>query len=104
MNDSNNEPHAVNHPHSLSGPEVTQRLGSGPDGLSEAEVARRLSSVGPNRLPDGVKAGFLRRFFTHFNDTLIYILIGAAIITAALGHWIDTLVIIAVVVINAIIG
>jgi magnesium-transporting ATPase (P-type) len=40
----------------------------------------------------------------HFHDTLIYILIGAAVITAALGHWIDTLVIMAVVVINAIIG
>ncbi|MCK6376688.1 MAG: HAD-IC family P-type ATPase, partial [Zoogloea sp.] len=39
-----------------------------------------------------------------FNDVLIYVLLGAAAITASLGHWIDTGVILGVVVINAIIG
>jgi len=47
---------------------------------------------------------FLKRFARHFQDILILILIGAAGITALLGHWIDTGVIAGVVVINAIIG
>ncbi len=104
MSDPNSEPYSVNHPHALSGDEVAQKLGSGPDGLAEAEVNQRLDAVGFNRLPAGTREGFLKRFFKHFHDTLIYILIGAAVITAALGHWIDTVVIMAVVVINAVIG
>jgi len=41
---------------------------------------------------------------SHFHNVLIYVLLGAAIITASLGHWIDTGVILAVVIANAIIG
>ncbi len=104
MSESRSEPFSVSHPHVLSGEETAQKLGSGPEGLTDVEVARRLEAVGPNRLPVGAKVGILKRFFKHFHDTLIYILIGAAVITAALGHWIDTIVIMAVVVINAIIG
>jgi P-type E1-E2 ATPase len=55
-------------------------------------------------LPEPLKEGLLKRFFKHFHDLLIYVLIAAAVITALLGHWIDTGVILAVVVINAIIG
>lgn len=43
-------------------------------------------------------------FFKHFHDLLIYILIAAAVVTAMLGHWVDTGVILGVVLINAIIG
>ncbi|MCC5806905.1 MAG: cation-transporting P-type ATPase [Opitutales bacterium] len=104
MSETPSEPFSVSHPHALSGEETAQQLDSGPDGLTEAEVAKRLEAVGPNRLPAGVKVGLLKRFFKHFHDTLIYILIAAAVITAALGHWIDTVVIMAVVIINAVIG
>src|SRR5690606_41507913 len=48
--------------------------------------------------------GVFKRFFKHFHDMLIYVLIGAGAITAVLGHWLDTAVILGVVVINAIIG
>jgi magnesium-transporting ATPase (P-type) len=44
------------------------------------------------------------RFLSHFHNILIYVLIGAASITALLGHVVDTFVIIAVVIINAVIG
>nr|WP_316046138.1 cation-transporting P-type ATPase [Planococcus glaciei] len=44
------------------------------------------------------------RFLKHFNDVLIYVLMGAAVITFLLGHYIDTSVIILVIVINATIG
>jgi len=75
-----------------------------PAGLTEAEATRRLAEGGPNRLPTPVRDGFLKRFARHFRDVLILILIAAAGITALLGHWIDTGVILGVVVINAIIG
>ncbi len=83
---------------------MLRALESSPEGLSADEAARRLESVGPNRLPEPPKEGFLRRFFKHFHDLLIYILIVAAGVTAVLGHWVDTSVIMGVVVINAIIG
>ncbi|MDW7709950.1 MAG: cation-transporting P-type ATPase [Deferrisomatales bacterium] len=95
---------SVDAPHSLPAEQVRERLGSGPDGLSTEEAGRRLESFGPNRLPSPEKEGLLRRFLRHFHDVLIYILIAAGTITALLGHWIDTGVILGVVVVNAVIG
>ena len=98
-------PHAkIEHPHALTTDAALAALASDACGLSDAEAARRLDEVGPNRLPEPPRDGALKRFFKHFNDVLIYVLLGAAAITALLGHWIDTGVILGVVVINAIIG
>jgi magnesium-transporting ATPase (P-type) len=91
-------------PHALPHQDVLSRLASTPDGLDTAEAQKRLEQVGPNRLPEPPKTGVLLRFLKHFHDVLIYILLGAAAITAVLGHWVDTSVILGVVVINAIIG
>ncbi len=90
--------------HALAIDAVLAELNSSPEGLTEVEVNRRLEVVGPNQLPKGAEDSLLKRFFKHFHDTLIYLLIAAAAITGALGHWIDTAVIMAVVVINAFIG
>ena len=73
-------------------------------GLSAAEAARRLAAHGPNRLTPPKKRGPLLRFLLQFHNVLIYVLLGAAGVTAALGHWVDTGVILGVVVINALIG
>jgi len=97
-------PHAIEKPHALPGVEVLQQLDSTPEGLSADEAAKRRESVGPNRLPEPPQESWLKRFFKHFHDLLIYILIAAAGVTALLGHWVDTGVILGVVVINAIIG
>ena len=94
----------IERPHARSVDDVLEELNGTPEGLSSEEAARRLEAVGPNRLATAAKEGLLRRFFKHFHDLLIYILIAAAGITAALGHWVDTGVILAVVVVNAIIG
>ncbi len=94
----------LEHAHARAADEVLSALDSCPAGLSADEAARRLAEVGPNRLPQPPREGLLKRFFKHFNDVLIYVLLGAAAITAALGHWIDTGVILGVVVINALIG
>ena len=55
-----------------------RQLSAGKDGLSFDEAERRLADVGPNRLPAPPKDGPLKRFFKHFHDVLIYILIAAA--------------------------
>ncbi len=91
-------------PHALPADEVLRELDSSATGLSADAAAKRLESVGPNRLPEPPKEGLLQRFFKHFHDLLIYILIAAAGVTAVLGHWVDTGVILGVVIINAIIG
>ena len=104
MNPPSTSPFNVNAPHALSADEALDRLQSQPGGLTAAEAARRLAAVGPHRLPAPPREGPLKRFFKHFHDVLIYILLGAGAITALLGHWVDTGVILGVVVINAIIG
>jgi magnesium-transporting ATPase (P-type) len=72
--------------------------------LSDDEAARRLAAVGPNRLPQAESRSALRRFLAQFNNPLIYVLLAAAVVTAALDHWVDTAVILAVVLVNAVIG
>lgn len=94
----------VERPYAVNAEEVRSQLESGKDGLSVAEARKRLEVVGRNRLAPPQKEGLLKRFFKHFHDLLIYILLAAAGVTALLGHWIDTGVILAVVIINAIIG
>lgn len=81
-----------------------ERLGVTRLGLSEAEAQRRLAVHGPNRLPAGRRRSALMRFALQFHNVLIYVLLAAAFVTALMQHWIDTAVIVAVVVINAIIG
>jgi len=75
-----------------------------PAGLSESEAQARLLSQGPNRLPDPPRRSALTRFLRQFHNILIYVLLGSAVITALLNHLADTLVILAVVIANAIIG
>lgn len=88
----------------LSPEKALDRLNSTPDGLDGERVAALLEKHGRNKLPDAPRAGPVRRMARQFNNLLILVLIGAAVITGALGHWIDTGVIMAVVVINAVIG
>ncbi len=90
--------------HAVSVDHVLGELGSHREGLSSAEAARRLEADGRNRLPEPVKEHLVVRVLKHFNDVLIYILLVAVVVTGMLGHWIDSMVIFGVVVINAVIG
>jgi magnesium-transporting ATPase (P-type) len=90
--------------HAVSVDDVLTELDSHREGLSSSEAARRLETDGPNRLPEPVKEHLVVRVLKHFNDVLIYILLVAVVVTALLGHWIDSMVIFGVVVINAVIG
>jgi len=83
---------------------VLEKLGATSAGLNQQEAEERLKTHGPNRLPEPQKRSNITRFLLQFHNILIYVLLGSAIITAALDHWIDTFVILAVVLANAIIG
>ncbi|MGE3772122.1 MAG: cation-transporting P-type ATPase [Gammaproteobacteria bacterium] len=91
-------------PHARRANELRALLGAGEGGLATAEAVRRLAELGPNRLPAARQRGPLRRLLAQFHNIFIYVLLGAAAITASLGHVLDTLVILAVVVANALIG
>jgi magnesium-transporting ATPase (P-type) len=84
--------------------DVYKLLVNDAEGLSSSEAQRRLQQHGPNVLPESVTISPLKRFLSQCNNVLIYILLAAALVTALLAHWIDTGVIVGVVLINAIIG
>jgi cation-transporting P-type ATPase F len=85
--------------------QVLEALATNPeDGLSAGEAARRLTDHGPNAISTVSGPGAMRRLAAQFNQPLIYILLVAAIVTAALQEWIDSAVILAVVLVNAGIG
>jgi magnesium-transporting ATPase (P-type) len=81
-----------------------RRLDVGIGGLTPGEAARRLAEHGPNRLPAVHGRSALRRFLAQFENLLIYILVAAGLVTALLGHLVDSTVITGVVVINATVG
>ena len=91
--------------HSLKADEVIDKLNTNKkEGLSDEEITKRQEKYGKNTLPKGTKKPWWKRLLEQFNNVLIYVLLAAAVITALMDHWIDTWVILAVVVINALIG
>ena len=90
--------------HAQDDESVLQALSASTQGLTQADAVRRLAEHGPNRLPEQAGRSPLWRFLAHFHSILIYVLLVAAVITALLGHAIDTSVILAVVLANAVIG
>ncbi len=90
--------------HNISYEAALESLETSNHGLAPDEAQARLKTHGANRLPTAVKRSVFLRFLSHFHNILIYVLIGSAVITALLHHWVDTGVILAVVIANAIIG
>lgn len=90
--------------HQVQADSVLETLDTSASGLTQDEAAARLAVYGRNCLPQPAKRSVLVRFLMHFHNILIYVLLVSAVITAALGHLVDTLVILAVVVANAAIG
>lgn len=95
---------AIVHPHGLDPAACLEALDATPEGLSHEEAARRRDIHGPNLLPEPEKRSPVMRFLRQFHNVLIYVLLGAALVTALLQHWVDTGVILAVVIVNAVIG
>lgn len=83
---------------------VLSRLQTGPNGLSGEEAVRRLKVSGPNCLPRARQRGAWFRLLLQFHNLLIYVLMAAGVLAAAIGHFVDAMVVFAVVALNAIIG
>jgi magnesium-transporting ATPase (P-type) len=90
--------------HATAAEDVLAALATSPQGLSEAEATARRAKHGPNVLPAPAGRHPLLRFLAQFNNALIYFLLAAALAAGVLGHHIDAGVILAVVLINAIVG
>jgi len=90
--------------HAASAEGVLAALGSRARGLGAAQAAERLARHGPNTLPAAKRRSALTRFAAQFNSALIYFLLAAALAAWILGHRIDAAVIVAVVLLNALVG
>lgn len=90
--------------HALHSDDVLSALETSPSGLSFEEAANRLAIFGPNELTKEAGRHPVFRFLAHFHNALIYFLLAAALAAFLLGHFIDAVVIIAVVLVNAVVG
>ncbi|NDJ74636.1 MAG: HAD-IC family P-type ATPase, partial [Chloroflexi bacterium] len=91
--------------HSSSLDNVLQVLGTDADkGLHEVEAQKRLDQYGANALREQPRPTFWQRLLAQFQSFVIYILIFAAILSAALGDWAEAAAIAAIVALNAILG
>jgi Ca2+-transporting ATPase len=90
--------------HSLSIDKALEQLGSRRSGLTETEAKKRLSRYGYNKLKGKEKTRPIVVFLKQFLSPLIYILMAAVIISLIAQHYMDALVILAVLLFNAVFG
>ena len=88
----------------LTPQQALERLNAASGGLTSAEAAARLETFGPNQLAEGKKKSPAAVFFGQFKDLLVVILIAAALISMVSGNLESTLVIFAVLILNAVLG
>lgn len=90
--------------HEHSAEKTLELLDSSREGLTHEEAARRRQQYGPNELEEAPPRSAARILLAQFTDLTIIILIGAAVISGVVGEFIDTVVIVAIVVLNGVIG
>ncbi|MFU8802290.1 MAG: cation-transporting P-type ATPase, partial [Bradymonadaceae bacterium] len=91
--------------HTYDTSEVFEEVGVDPErGLSQEEARRRLEEFGPNQVEAARETPWYKVLIKQFLDPLIYLLLLAALVALVFGKLVDTLVILAVLVINATIG
>ncbi|RPI45608.1 MAG: ATPase, partial [Betaproteobacteria bacterium] len=90
--------------HTLSAEESLRRLESSASGLTTAVAEQRSKRYGPNVLPEAVQRSIARMLLDQFSDFMILVLLAAAVISGVVGEPVDTIAIIVIVVLNAIIG
>ena len=96
--------------YTLSTDQVLKNLGVDESGLTSAQARERLAKYGPNKLKEGEKPTLLQRFLTQLRDPMLIILMIAAAVSALTGmlsgesEWAEVIIIIAVVLLNAILG
>ncbi len=90
--------------YSLTAEEVLKQIGSTPDGLDDSAVKQKLEEHGKNELKAKKKVSPLVIFIRQFLDVMILVLVVAAVISVFIGEVSDTIVIVVIIVLNAIIG
>lgn len=90
--------------HTQTAQAVLTQLQVNPSGLTAEQVNQRLAQYGPNQLQTVRRRSPWLRLLLQFHNVLLYVMLAAAVVTAFLGHWIDTGVLLAAVVVNAVIG
>jgi len=88
---------------SLSMPEVEKKLGSSPDGLSQAEAEKRLTQYGPNEIEEK-SINPLLKFLTYFWGPIPWMIEAAVILSAVARHWPDFIIILILLLANAVVG
>jgi Ca2+-transporting ATPase len=88
----------------LTKEDVFKQLGTSEKGLSEESASENIKKYGKNELEESGKKSAFVIFLEQFKDFLVIILIAAALISGILGDWESTIVILAVITINAILG
>lgn len=91
--------------HQLTAEEVLQSLDTHPEkGLSAADAAKRLEQKGPNELTEGKTVSPITLFLNQFKDFMVLVLMGATLISGMLGEYLDAITIIAIIIMNGILG
>ena len=90
--------------HLLPVSEITQLLKTSPNGLDEVTASNRLCEHGKNQIEDTKKKTILQMILCQLSDFMILILIAAAIISGIIGDVTDTIIILAIIIINASVG
>ncbi|MGQ0695594.1 MAG: cation-transporting P-type ATPase, partial [Nitrospiraceae bacterium] len=73
-------------------------------GLAAEEARRRLNSEGPNELPESPPPSLLALFLSQFTSVIVWVLMGAAVVSGLLEDWLDAAAILAIVLLNGILG
>ena len=90
--------------HALNAEEVLNHLEVRDEGLSSAEVEKRLEQYGPNQLREAPRPGFLALLWAQLNNFVVILLIVASVISALLGDYVEAAAIMAIVVLNSVLG
>jgi Ca2+-transporting ATPase len=90
--------------HTLDGARALVHLDATAQGLSDAQARQRLADYGPNRLPDTQRRTLVAMFLGQFADFMILVLLGAALVAGFIGEPQDTIAILVIVLLNAVIG
>ena len=90
--------------HALPTEKVLEHLKVRENGLTSSEVMQRQTQYGLNQLTEAPRPGFMKLLWEQFNNFIVMLLIVASVVSALLGEWVDATAIIAIVLLNAILG
>ena len=90
--------------HALGAEEVLNHLKVEENGLTSAEAYKRLEHYGPNQLQEAPRPSFLQTLWEQLNNFVVILLIIASVISALLGDYVESAAIMAIVVLNAVLG